>query len=259
MLLLLKDYTQQIFCIYNNKRPITFILLKFIPFISQNFSKKYSFIRFILYRFLSVSLPIEFQELCQIPLRRQNWKSSVSVSQEPSLLLFYTAYHAVYGFQCRYIFYNRIRCQLRLQLLPDQLLYVQNKSRFRKRRSFLYLPSDQLFHAVYHTESLYRHRSPRKSSPDPGMGNHFPRQFLAHALDTSLGSLPFASAQTTGRKKHRNIINIREENLQNTYLNPDFPVYSTFLSPPFSSQTKASSGTASIERKIEFHGTLITM
>ena len=92
MLLLLKDYTQQIFCIYNNKLPITFILLKFIPFISQNFSKKYSFIRFILYRFLSVSLPIEFQELCQIPLRRQNWKSSVSVSQEPSLLLFYTAY-----------------------------------------------------------------------------------------------------------------------------------------------------------------------
>ena len=121
------------------------------------------------------------------------------------------------------------------------------------------MPSNQLFHAVYHTESLYRHRSPRKSSPDPGMGNHFPRQFLAHALDTSLGSLPFASAQTTGRKKHRNIINIREENLQNTYLNPDFPVYSTFLSPPFSSQTKASSGTASIERKIEFHGTLITM
>ena len=59
---------------------------------TKDFSKKYSFIRFILYRFLSVSLPIEFQELCQIPLRRQNWKSSVSVSQEPSLLLFYTAY-----------------------------------------------------------------------------------------------------------------------------------------------------------------------
>ena len=76
--MLLKDYIQQIFCIYNNKLPITFILLKFIPFISQNFSKKYSFIRFILYRFLSVSLPIEFQELCQIPLRRQNWKSSVT-------------------------------------------------------------------------------------------------------------------------------------------------------------------------------------
>ena len=40
--MLLKDYIQQIFCIYNNKLPITFILLKFIPFISQNFSKKYS-------------------------------------------------------------------------------------------------------------------------------------------------------------------------------------------------------------------------